>query len=183
MRSGCCQRLGAHANASRRRRRIAIALPSWLPGLPAGSVARQCALASGWVKALPGHGVERFAVEGRGGDVAIAAAVMVPRGTVLPMTTMTLREFRDGAGRVLEAVERTHEPVIITKYERPVAVLIGIDEWEELEAFRDRKDSAAIARSRAEGQFVPLAAALESLGVNPREVEALLADRTGGEAA
>ena len=108
---------------------------------------------------------------------------MVPHGTVLPMTTMTLREFRDGAGRVLEAIERTHEPVIITKYERPVAVLIGIDEWEELEAFRDRQDAAAIARSRAEGQFVPLAAALESLGVDPREVEALLADRAGGEAA
>ncbi len=104
---------------------------------------------------------------------------MVPCGTVLGMATMTLREFRDGAGRVLESVERTHEPVIITKYERPVAVLICIDEWEELEAFRDRKDSEAIAHSRAEGQFVPLAAALESLGVDPREVEALLADRSG----
>ena len=54
---------------------------------------------------------------------------------------------------------------------------------EEWEAFRDRKDSAAIARSRAGGQFVPLAAALESLGVDPHEVEALLADRVGGEAA
>ena len=93
------------------------------------------------------------------------------------MATMTLREFRDGAGRVLEAVERTHEPVIITKYERPVAVLIGIDEWEELEAFRDRRASEAIARSRADGEFVPLADALESLGVDPSEVEALLAYR------
>lgn len=111
------------------------------------------------------------------------ATATVPHGTVVPMTTMTLREFRDGAGRVLETVERTHEPVIITKYERPVAVLIGIDEWEELEAFRDHKDSAAIARSRAEGQFVPLSEALESLGVDPREVEALLADRAAGEAA
>lgn len=76
------------------------------------------------------------------------------------MATTTLREFRDGAGRVLEVVERTHGPVIIMKYERPVAVLVDIDEWDELEAFRDRKDSAAITRSRAEGQFVPLAAAL-----------------------
>ncbi|PTA43073.1 type II toxin-antitoxin system Phd/YefM family antitoxin [Micromonospora sp. RP3T] len=99
------------------------------------------------------------------------------------MTTMTLREFRDGAGRVLEAVERTGEPVIITKYERPVAVLVGIDEWEEIEAFRDRRDSEVIARSRADGQFVPLSAALESLGVDPKEVEALLADRANGEAA
>ncbi len=99
------------------------------------------------------------------------------------MDTITLREFRDGAGRVLETVERTHAPVVITKYERPVAVLIGIDEWEELEAFRDRQDSAAIAHSRANGQFVPLSAALESLGVDPREVEALMADRAGGEAA
>ncbi len=80
---------------------------------------------------------------------------------------------------MLDTVERTHEPVIITKYERPVAVLIGIDEWEEIEAFRDRKDSEAIARSRADGQFVPLAAALESLGVDPKEVEAILADRAG----
>jgi prevent-host-death family protein len=95
------------------------------------------------------------------------------------MTTMTLREFRDGAGRVIETVERTHEPVIITKYERPVAVLIGIDEWEELEAFRDRKDSELIARSRSGGQFVPLSEALESLGVDPREVAALLAARSG----
>ena len=63
---------------------------------------------------------------------AKAAPKMVPRGTVWPMTTMTLREFRDGAGRVLEAVERTHEPVIITKCERPVAVLIDIDEWDQL---------------------------------------------------
>jgi prevent-host-death family protein len=93
------------------------------------------------------------------------------------MATITLREFRDGAGRVLESVERTHEPVIITKYERPVAVLISIEEWEELEAFRDRKDAEAIARSRANGDFVPLTDALASLGVDPREVEALLADR------
>lgn len=99
------------------------------------------------------------------------------------MARMTLREFRDGAGRVLDGVERTGEPVIITKYERPVAVLVGIDEWEEIEAFRDRRDSAVIARSRAEGQFVSLSAALESLGVDPREVEALLADRAHGEAA
>lgn len=104
---------------------------------------------------------------------------MVPYGTVLLMATITLREFRDGAGRILEAVERTHEPVIITKYERPIAVLIGIDEWEELEAFRDRKESEAISRSRADGEFVPLADALESLGVNPSEVEALLAERAG----
>jgi prevent-host-death family protein len=95
------------------------------------------------------------------------------------MAKISLREFRASAGRVLESVERTHEPVVITKYERPVAVLIGIDEWEELEEFRDRKDSAAIARSRAEGQFVPLADALESLGVDPHEIEALLADRSG----
>ncbi|MEV1318449.1 type II toxin-antitoxin system Phd/YefM family antitoxin [Micromonospora arborensis] len=99
------------------------------------------------------------------------------------MERVTLREFRDGAGRVLDGVERTGEPVIITKYERPVAVLVGIDEWEEIEAFRDRRDSAVIAHSRAEGQFVPLSAALESLGVDPREVEALLADRANGEAA
>ncbi|WBB95027.1 type II toxin-antitoxin system Phd/YefM family antitoxin [Solwaraspora sp. WMMA2080] len=99
------------------------------------------------------------------------------------MERITLREFRDGAGRVLESVERTREPVVITKYERPVAVLVGIDEWEELEAFRDSKDAAVIARSRAEGQFVPLSAALESLGVDPREVEALLTDRTDGAAA
>lgn len=93
------------------------------------------------------------------------------------MASITLRDFRSGAGRVLESVERTHEPVIITKYERPVAVLICIEEWEELEAFRDRKDAEAIARSRTSGEFVPLTEALESLGVDPREVEALLSDR------
>lgn len=108
---------------------------------------------------------------------------VVPRGAVRYMMRITLREFRDGAGRVLDGVERTGEPVIITKYERPVAVLLGIDEWEEIEAFRDSRDSAVIARSRADGEFVPLSAALESLGVDPREVEAPLADRANGEAA
>ncbi|WP_233606401.1 type II toxin-antitoxin system Phd/YefM family antitoxin [Micromonospora sp. Llam0] len=84
-----------------------------------------------------------------------------------------MREFRDDAGRALESVGRTGEPVVITTYERPVAVLVGIDEWEEYEAFRDSKDAAVIARSRAEGQFVALSAALESLGVEPREVQAV----------
>ena len=79
----------------------------------------------------------------------------------------------------MESIERTGEAVIITKYQRPIAVLIGIDEWEEVEAFRDRKDSAVVARSRTRGQFVPLTAALESLGVDPREVEALVRARAG----
>ncbi|WJK37726.1 type II toxin-antitoxin system Phd/YefM family antitoxin [Solwaraspora sp. WMMA2065] len=83
-----------------------------------------------------------------------------------------MEDLRDDAGRALESVGRTGEPVIITTHERPVAVLVGIDEWEELEAFRDSKDAAVIVRSRAEGQFVPLSAALESLGVEPREVQA-----------
>ena len=99
------------------------------------------------------------------------------------MERITLQDLRDDAGRALESVGRTGEPVIITTHERPVAVLVGIDEWEELEAFRDSKDAAVIARSRAEGQFVPLPAALESLGVEPREVEALLADRADGATA
>lgn len=96
-----------------------------------------------------------------------------------------VRNLRAAQAGVPRAEERaaTGDPVIITKYERPVAVLLGIDEWEEIEAFRDRRDSAVIARSRAEGQFVPLSAALESLGVDPHEVEALLADRAGGAAA
>jgi hypothetical protein len=36
-----------------------------------------------------------------------------------------LGQFRDGAGRVLDGVERTGEPVIITKYERPGCWLVG----------------------------------------------------------
>ncbi|MFY1651121.1 type II toxin-antitoxin system Phd/YefM family antitoxin [Solwaraspora sp. WMMB762] len=99
------------------------------------------------------------------------------------MERITLQDLRDDAGRALESVGRTGEPVVITRYERPVAVLVGIDEWEELEAFRDSKDAAVIARSRAKGLFVLLPAALESLGVEPREVEALLADRADGAAA
>ncbi|MFV2105210.1 type II toxin-antitoxin system Phd/YefM family antitoxin [Micromonospora sp. LOL_015] len=89
------------------------------------------------------------------------------------MERITLHDHRDDAGRALESVERTGEPVVITTHERPVAVLVGIDEWEELEAFRDSRDAAVIARSRAEGQFVPLPAALESLGVEPRAVQAV----------
>lgn len=41
-------------------------------------------------------------------------------GAVRCVTRITLREFRDGASRVLDGVERTGEPVVTTKYERPV---------------------------------------------------------------
>ncbi|GAB3153541.1 hypothetical protein GCM10027290_46490 [Micromonospora sonneratiae] len=67
--------------------------------------------------------------------------------------------------------------------DRPVSRHAPATPTSGISSFRDRRDAAVIARSRADGQFVPLSAALESLGVDPREVEALLADRAGGEAA
>lgn len=95
---------------------------------------------------------------------------------------MTLREFRDQAGRVIDAVERTQDPVTITKYGRPVAVLISAEEWDEIEAHRDRKDSQTIANARDRATYIPLADALARLGVDPAEVDALLADKSGAAA-
>lgn len=50
-----------------------------------------------------------------------------------------MQEFRDGADSVLEPAQRSDEPTIIVRDGRPVAVVIGFDEWAEWETFRERR--------------------------------------------
>ena len=57
-----------------------------------------------------------------------------------------MQEFRDGADSVLEPAERSAETMIIVRDGRPVAVVIGFDEWAEWETFREHRAAASDSR-------------------------------------
>ena len=49
------------------------------------------------------------------------------------MQTLPISEVKDRLNDLVDAASRTHEQVTITKNGTPVAVLIGMDEWESLQ--------------------------------------------------
>ena len=56
-----------------------------------------------------------------------------PRGTIVPMTTDSLRNVRDRFSDFVDRVEREHERIVVTRNGRPAAVLISPDDLASLE--------------------------------------------------
>ena len=56
------------------------------------------------------------------------------RGTIVTMTTDSLRNVKDRFSEFVDRVEREHERVVVTRNGRPAAVLISLDDLDSLEA-------------------------------------------------
>ncbi|WP_018347593.1 type II toxin-antitoxin system Phd/YefM family antitoxin [Longispora albida] len=80
------------------------------------------------------------------------------------MTEFPLKDARDQLGSIVLDVQRTREPAVITRYGHPEAVIIGFEDWQELEALRDAADMALVRERMADGQKpIPLDEALRQL--------------------
>ena len=55
------------------------------------------------------------------------------RGTIVTMTTDSLRNVKDRFSEFVDRVDREHERVVVTRNGRPVAVLISPDDLDSLE--------------------------------------------------
>ena len=74
------------------------------------------------------------------------------------MQSITSKNAQDHFGRLLDEVQR--EPVTITRHDRPVAVVVSRERFDELEALEDAM-WAARARLAARGGFVGVEASAE----------------------
>lgn len=57
----------------------------------------------------------------------------VRRGTIVTMSTESLRTVKDHFSEFVERVERHHERVVVTRNGRPAAVLVSPEDLEALE--------------------------------------------------
>ena len=58
---------------------------------------------------------------------------MGERGTIVAMSTETLRTVRDRFSEFIDRVQTHHERVVVTKNGRPAAVLVSPDDLESME--------------------------------------------------
>lgn len=58
---------------------------------------------------------------------------MLPRGTIVAMTSESLRSVRDRFSEFIDRVQKHHERVVVTRNGTPAAVLISTDDLESLE--------------------------------------------------
>jgi antitoxin YefM len=56
------------------------------------------------------------------------------RGTIVTMTTDSLRNVKDRFSEFVDRVEREHERVVVTRNGKPAAVLVSPEDLESLEA-------------------------------------------------
>ena len=64
-------------------------------------------------------------------DAAGLLSVAV-RGTIVTMTTDSLRNVKDRFSEFVDRVDREHERIVVTRNGRPAAVLISPDDLESL---------------------------------------------------
>jgi len=56
-----------------------------------------------------------------------------PRGTIVTMTTDSLRNVKDRFSEFVDRVDREHERIVVTRNGRPAAVMISPDDLDSLE--------------------------------------------------
>ena len=56
------------------------------------------------------------------------------RGTIVTMTTDSLRNVKDRFSEFIDRVEREHERVVVTRNGKPAAVLVSLEDLDSLEA-------------------------------------------------
>lgn len=95
----------------------------------------------------------------------------LPRGTIVAMTTDSLRNVKDRFSEFVDRVESQHERIVVTRNGRPAAVLISTDDLESLEETLDLLSDHDAIRA-----LVEASAAVES-GDVVRGVEAVRALR------
>jgi antitoxin YefM len=70
------------------------------------------------------------------------------------MQTLPISKVKDRLNELVDSASQTHEQVTITKNGSPVAILIGMDEWEALQEtlfWLSQDDSReTVAKARAE---------------------------------
>ncbi|CAN5758648.1 hypothetical protein BH23ACT4_BH23ACT4_11150 [soil metagenome] len=58
---------------------------------------------------------------------------MLPRGTIVAMSSESLRSVRDRFSEFIDRVQKHHERVVVTRNGTPAAVLISTEDLESLE--------------------------------------------------
>jgi prevent-host-death family protein len=80
------------------------------------------------VRRFPG-GHSRVAVR----DYRVGLPTISGRGTIVTMTTDSLRNVKDRFSEFVDRVDREHERIVVTRNGRPAAVLISPDDLDSLE--------------------------------------------------
>ena len=68
------------------------------------------------------------------------------------MRTLPLSQVKDRLSELVESAQRTHDAVMITRNGSPVAVLVGIDEWDCMQETLYWLSQEGISASIAEGE-------------------------------
>lgn len=72
------------------------------------------------------------------------------------MKALSLAEAKAHFSEVVTNAEHKHERVLIEKRSKPVAVVIGYDEYKKLETLEDMYESRLLEASLKKGDFVSL---------------------------
>lgn len=81
------------------------------------------------------------------------------------MKAMSLADAKAKLSRVVTDAEYKKERIVISKHNRPAAVVIGYEEYRKLETLEDMYESRLLEESLKKGKFVPLGDAAKRLKI------------------
>jgi prevent-host-death family protein len=81
------------------------------------------------------------------------------------MKTVNALEIRNRLGAVLDDIERTGEPVIVSKGRKPRAVLISVEDFQKRFIDRQTEERRAALMERVKAARAPAVAGGDSLGI------------------